>query len=58
MPAATAFLNRSSDLLFAAARFAAAAAGEPEEPFKASRDKERGFGAVPKLPSAAGADAT
>ena len=43
-------MNRTSDLLFAAGRFAAAAAGEPEQPFKSSKSVDRGFGATPTLP--------
>lgn len=43
------FLNRTSDLLFACARFAAAHIGETEQEFKAGRDASRGFGALPQL---------
>jgi hypothetical protein len=47
--AATKYLNRCSDLLFASARFAAAFVGESEQQFKASRDGNRGLAAVPTL---------
>lgn len=46
---ASKFLNRCSDLLFAMGRFAAAKVGATEQPFKSSKDKDRGFGGLPRL---------